>query len=62
MLITMADTAENLGWWHSLDVPVDHAFDPGHLLLPAHLIGLGRAAVDNLGHSDLAMMNVEIIG
>ena len=62
MLLAVAIVTEDLGRWHLFDVPVDHALDPGCLLLPAHLITLGCAGVDDLSHPRLAVMNVELVG
>lgn len=61
MLLTVATVTEDLSGWVSLNVPVDHALDPGCLLLPAHLITLGRAGMDDLSHPRLTVMNVELV-
>ena len=37
MLVSVALMAENLSSWISFNMPVDHAFDPGGLLLPSNL-------------------------
>ena len=61
MLITVALMAENLGGWISLNVPIDHALDPGDLLLPSDLFDSRSAGVDDLRHPGLAVMNVKIL-
>lgn len=61
MLITVALMTENLGGWISLNVPIDHALDPGNLLLPPDLFDSRSAGADDFSHPRLAVMNVKII-
>jgi hypothetical protein len=61
MLITVASMAENFSRWCMLNVPVDHPLDPRYLILPADLIRCGGTLMDDLRHTNLAVMDMEIV-
>ena len=61
MLVSVALMAENLSSWISFNMPVDHAFDPGGLLLPSNLFDPRSAGMDDVSHPDLAVMNVQTL-